>query len=157
MVEQITHRLTYSKYDSIESLSDEDQKLVRKAQEAMDTAYAPYSNFQVGCAILLEDNEVVIGSNQENSAYPSGLCAERVALFHIGTTNKPIKTIAVATRKEINGRPIAPCGSCRQVMVEFANRQEGRIELIMYSGSSVLKFDNVLNLMPLSFGPDDLK
>lgn len=157
MAERITETLSYSKFNSFDEVSQEEQDLIKQAQAAMDTAYAPYSNFQVGCAIQLSDNSVVIGSNQENAAYPSGLCAERVALFHIGTTGKVIKRIAVATRKEINGRPIAPCGSCRQVMVEFANRQEEAIELLMYSGSSVLHFENVLTLMPLSFGSQDLK
>jgi cytidine deaminase len=155
-MKQIT--INYTEFSDVNDLNNRDKNLIEEAKTAMNKAYAPYSNFQVGCAIELEDGTVIHGSNQENSAYPSGLCAERVALFHAGAVHPGvgIKRMAISTKKEINGRPIAPCGSCRQVMIESLSRQNEPIEVIMYSGKSVLKFENAADLMPLSFSPDDL-
>jgi cytidine deaminase len=155
-MKQIT--INYQEFSTSQELSNKEQYLIQEAEIAMNKAYAPYSNFQVGCAIELLDGTIVHGSNQENSAYPSGLCAERVALFHVGAVypGGVIKRMAISTKKEINGRPIAPCGSCRQVMIESLSRQNSPIEVLMYSGKSVLKFNNAADLMPLSFSPDDL-
>lgn len=139
-------------------LSPVEQELIAEALRAREDAYAPYSKYQVGAAVLLDDGRMIRGSNQENAAYPSGLCAERVALFHIGANHKnaAIVAMAVATRKG-NGLPAGSCGSCRQVMVEFEYRQKKPIKIIMANdaGQAVIS-SSVADLMPLSFEPDHL-
>ena len=155
-MKQIT--IEYTEFSALTDLVSEEQNLINEAKLAMEKAYAPYSNFQVGCSIELVDGTIIHGANQENSSYPAGLCAERVALFHAGAVypGVSIKRIAISTKKEINGRPIVPCGSCRQVLVESLSRQKEPIEVLMYSGKSVLKFNNAADLMPLSFSSKDL-
>mgnify|MGYP000445184937 CR=1 FL=1 len=151
--------LEFIDYEGLSSLKKEDRILMEKAIEASRLTYSPYSEFPVGCAVLLDNGEIVLGANQENAAYPSGLCAERVALFQIGVNHKEnsIVKMAVHSQKDLNGRPIVPCGGCLQVMVESSNRQDSPIELWLYSGTNVLKFDDVHDLLPFSFGKNDLK
>ncbi|WP_088654186.1 cytidine deaminase [Geofilum rhodophaeum] len=149
-----------SKYTSLEELSKEERLLIEAAREIAGKAYAPYSRFQVGAALLLENGEVVSGSNQENAAYPSGLCAERVALFWAGThyPDTPIKAMAIAALK--NGEPVAriaaPCGACRQVISESTHRNNTPFSLLLVGKNEVLKVANANDLLPLSFGPQDL-
>ncbi|QWX85726.1 cytidine deaminase [Cellulophaga sp. HaHaR_3_176] len=126
------------------------------AVEARKNAYAPYSNFQVGAAVLLENGEVVIGSNQENAAYPSGLCAERVAIYHASAKypNVIIKAVAIsATSKNyVVDSPAAPCGNCRQSMIEYEQKQKLPIKiLLMGEKGEVLKIDSLLDILPLAF------
>ena len=138
-----------------------DQDLLRKAQNARLRAYAPYSNFGVGCAILLEDGTVVEGNNQENAAYPSGLCAERVAIFAVGANHpgKIIKKLAI-TAGPLDGefdKPVPPCGSCRQSIAEFENIQKQPIEILfMGTTGSVMRASSISDLLPLIFDRDYL-
>lgn len=149
-----------SKHTSLEELTQEERQLIEAAREIAGKAYAPYSRFQVGAALLLENGEVVSGSNQENAAYPSGLCAERVALFWAGThyPDIPIKAMAIAALK--NGEPLAniaaPCGACRQVISESTHRNKSPFPLLLAGKNEVLKIANANDLLPLSFGPKDL-
>ena len=156
-----TLKTDYTEFDSINELSVEHQQLLRKAIESAQTAYAPYSNFKVGSAVLLENGEIVCGSNQENAAYPSGLCAERVALFYSGAhfPGVKIKSIAVTAFPPDETEPaaVSPCGDCRQVMAEYEHRYARNIELIMMGANGkVLVFNNVTELLPFMFNPDNL-
>ncbi|MBC7861760.1 MAG: cytidine deaminase, partial [Bacteroidia bacterium] len=127
-----------------------------------DTAYAPYSKFYVGAALLLENGEVVTGSNQENAAYPSGLCAERVAIYYAGARfpGVTIKTLVIsckATGIKLN-QPVSPCGACRQAIAEYETRQKEKIRIIM-SGEvgPLLASEGIENLLPLMFKGEFLK
>lgn len=146
----------------LSELSDEEQQLVSNAKSAFKTAYAPYSGFLVGSSVLLENGEIINGSNQENAAYPSGLCAERVALFYAGARYPEIKvkTIAVSVLSknfEIND-VISPCGACRQVMAEYEDKQGQSIKVILHSPTDeVLIANTVEDLLPFMFKSPLLK
>jgi len=140
---------------------DESQKtLINKAKEQVNKAYAPYSEFHVGAAIELENGEIFAASNQENSAYPSGLCAERVAMFFANAQYPeiPVRTMAIAafTNGNFLAEPITPCGSCRQVLLETEMRFEKNIEILLYGTKHVYKIDNVKQLLPLCFEKSSL-
>lgn len=144
---------------SYHQLSDSDKYLANEAEDAMKNAHAPYSNFNVGCAIQLADDAVFTGSNQENAAYPSGLCAERVALFKVGSeTRVPIKTIIVAARNEAAKTADAfSCGSCRQVMMEYASLQQDPIRIMMRRGDGgYVVVEDVRLLLPFGFDANTL-
>lgn len=154
-------RLGYTVFEGLEALPKAWQDLVLASRKAIGTAYAPYSNFRVGAALALKNEAVVLGSNQENSAYPSGLCAERVALFSAGTRYPgiEIEALAVAAQKADSNsyEPGCPCGSCRQVMLESEARQKGKIKLIMEAeGGKFIVLDSVSQLLPFAFGPKNL-
>ncbi|MGZ4091056.1 MAG: cytidine deaminase, partial [Bacteroidia bacterium] len=123
MPKQLTINTEFIVYDSIEDLDNSDKELLERAKEATLSAYAPYSNFYVGAAVLLENGSIVTGTNQENAAYPSGLCAERVAVFSASSLypNTKIKAIAVSARTKNKKliMPLSPCGACRQSMCEY--------------------------------------
>ena len=142
-------------YDSIKELSTEDQNLIIKAQEAVKNAYAPYSKFHVSAAVLLENNEIITGTNQENAAYPSGLCAERVAVFYANSKypNVAIKTIAVTifANHDFVDNPGSPCGACRQVLIESENRFKKPIKVILAGKKKIQVLESVKSLMPLHF------
>tara|TARA_B100001250_G_scaffold409371_1_gene433580 strand:+ start:290 stop:778 length:489 start_codon:yes stop_codon:yes gene_type:complete len=146
----------------LSELDTEDQELISHAKEAFITAYAPYSGFLVGASILLENGEIIDGSNQENVAYPSGLCAERVAMFYAGANfpETKIKTIAVSVFSksfEVTD-VVSPCGACRQVMAEYEEKQERSIKVILHSPSDkVLIANKVQDLLPFMFKSPDLK
>ncbi len=145
---------------SREELSKEDLRLIENAESACDTAYAPYSHFTVGAALLLENGEVVIGSNQENAAYPSGLCAERVALFN-AAANHPkvkIKKIAITARKENSDQyiDVSPCGSCRQVMLEYEELQNQNIEVLFSANKRWTKLPKSALMLPFCFDKKSL-
>lgn len=129
---------------------------MNKAQEARETAYAPYSHFMVGAALQLETGEIITGSNQENAAFPSGLCAERVAVFHAGATypGVTITTMALTVRslqKEVNV-PTPPCGACRQSLAEYEVKQESPIAIFfMGETGKVVKANSIKDLLPLVF------
>ncbi len=149
-------------FDSVEELSSEDRRLMQTAVEARKNAYAPYSNFQVGAALLLENGEVVIGNNQENASYPSGLCAERVAIFQAGAKYPGIvmKSIAIsaASANCKVDRPAAPCGNCRQSISEYEVKQERPIQLLMMGETGeVLKCSSVADILPLAFNSSFLE
>lgn len=143
-------------FESLEELSKEDRELMVAAIEARKNAYAPYSKFQVGAAVLMDNGEVVIGSNQENASYPSGLCAERVAIFQAGAQfpGVPIKAIAIsATSKNYAvNKPAAPCGNCRQSISEYEIKQQNPIRIMMMGEiGEVLVCDSVSDILPLAF------
>ncbi len=155
MTKELT--ITYTHYSSIEELTELEQRLYHAAVSARENAYAPYSEFLVGCALLLENGEIIVGNNQENAAYPSGLCAERTAiywtsanfpnekilkLFVIGSPKNPSKTAALAP----------PCGACRQSILEYESKQESAIEIYFASNSGeVCKTSSIRELLPFSF------
>lgn len=149
-------------YQSLDELTEQDQKLMHAAIAARENAYAPYSNFQVGAALLMETGEVVIGNNQENASYPSGLCAERVAVFQAGAKYPGIgiKSIAIsaASLKHQVDTPAAPCGNCRQAISEYEGRQKKPISLLMMGEiGKVLKCSSVGDILPLAFNNSFLK
>jgi cytidine deaminase len=143
-------------------LSDSDAQLLTMAEEAAENAYAPYSQFNVGSALRLANGKRIIGTNQENVAYPSGLCAERVALFSASTNfpDVPIQALAVTARskKLVHNDPLSPCGACRQVISEYQHKQKSPIRLIMGGqGDSVWIFEDASALLPFGFEADYLK
>lgn len=143
-------------YNTIEELPLDIKSLMLQAIEIRKKAYAPYSNFQVGAAIALENGSIVLGSNQENAAYPSGLCAERVAIFQAGSLypNTPITSIAISATSTVNPveSPIPPCGACRQSIAEYECKQEQPIKIyFMGETGEIYASDSLKNLLPLSF------
>jgi len=153
--------ITYEELDSTHDLSPDEHTTWQAAREAAAHAYAPYSGFCVGAALLLSDGTLFRGSNQENAAYPSGLCAERTALFGLAAAqpgHAPIVGMAVAARPT-GGEfgPALPCGACRQVMLEYEVRQGQPISLLLPSrAGTVLRFTSLAALMPFNFSADDL-
>lgn len=143
-------------FDSLEELSKKDKTLMTKAIEARKGAYAPYSNFKVGAAVMLKNGKVVIGNNQENASYPSGLCAERVAVFQAGAAHpgEILESIAISASSEnyIVNTPAAPCGNCRQSIAEYEQRQKTPITLLMMGEQGkVYKCSSISDLLPLAF------
>lgn len=138
-----------------------DIEIVRKAREAALNAYAPYSKFNVGAAVLLENDIIVTGNNQENAAYPSGLCAERVAMFSANAQypDIPVKAIAICayTGSDYTQKPVPPCGACRQVLLETENRFNKPLRVIMIGKDSIYETESVKSLLPLAFGDEMLK
>lgn len=154
--------INFTEYDSVLELSEIDQNLVQKAREASSLAYAPYSNFFVGAALLLENGLVLSGNNQENAAYPSGMCAERVAIYAAGAQYPtiPIKTIAITCRSKqfIVNEPLSPCGSCRQAMSEYEVRHAKNIRLILTGETGKVRvMESIADLLPFVFKADALK
>lgn len=147
-------------YNKLSDLSAADQKLVLAARESSRNAYAPYSKFFVGAAVLLANGEVIIGNNQENADFTDGLCAERVALFyaHAIYPNVAVNTLAV-TAKNQNGLiagPAQPCGSCRQVLVESESRFNHPVRIILDGAEKIMVLNGADNLLPFAFKPDQL-
>jgi cytidine deaminase len=148
-------------YNGIEELSAETRQLLQMARQSCQSAYAPYSGFWVGAALQLADGSYIEGSNQENAAYPSGLCAERTALFAKGATRPdvPIVRMAVTARRAAQELYLAanPCGACRQVMIEFENRQQSPIEVIFEIGDGKICVTQCVgDLLPLNFSQENL-
>lgn len=145
-----------------EELAEEDQRLVDEAREATRRSYAPYSNFHVGAAVRLADGTVVSGSNQENAASPSSLCAERTTLYYANSQypDQAIDTLAIAARDE-HGEflrsPITPCGACRQVMLETEARSGKKMRILLYGTEHVYELRGVGSLLPLSFDASSMK
>lgn len=138
-----------------DELKAEDRLLLRAAIEATTRSYAPYSRFSVGAAVVLANGALVTGTNQENAAYPSGLCAERTALFYATSQypDQPVLTLAVAARTERDfiDMPIPPCGACRQVILEAEKRHKYPIRILLYGKECVYEVKSVCDLLPLSF------
>lgn len=147
----------YLRHDHWSELVSNDTELVKKAFEICENAYAPYSQFHVGAAVRLNSGEVVTGSNQENIAYPSGLCAERVALFYVGANfpNASVETICIVAKGDLlpKEKILSPCGGCRQVMLETETRQKKAFRVILVSQNGVtIIFNSAEDLLPLAFG-----
>ncbi len=158
----INLQIQIEEYDHISELNKDDKKLLERAWDACDTAYAPYSKFNVGAAVLLENGKIVSGNNQENAAYPSGLCAERVAMYYASAhyPGVAMKAIAVAVKSEEVplDEPASPCGSCRQVMAEYENLHHTKMRVILGSPHTKIQIlQGVSNLLPLMFYGEGLK
>lgn len=153
-------KILVHEFSTAGELPVQDQKLIEAAREAAKNAYAPYSRFQVGAAVLLENGEMITGNNQENADFTDGLCAERVALFyaHAQYPGVAVKSIAVTASngKGLLEEPAQPCGSCRQVMVETEVRFQKPIRIILDGKNSVQVLDGADSLLPLAFKPKAL-
>lgn len=152
----ITITSTFQVYDSFKALPGEVQDLMSKAVEARENAYAPYSRFYVGAALLLSNSEIITGSNQENASYPSGLCAERTAVFYAGAKYPQEKiNIMAISAKSLSytvEKPIPPCGACRQSIAEYEIKQKAPVEIyFMGEKGEILKSNSLAELLPLIF------
>ncbi|KIA98914.1 cytidine deaminase [Flavobacterium sp. JRM] len=155
-MKEISITTQFSVFESIEELSKDTQDLMNEAIAIRKKAYAPYSKFRVGAALLLDNGQIVLGSNQENAAYPSGLCAERVAIFHAGAIypDAKILKIAITAASDTNQTkaPIPPCGSCRQSIAEYEIKQETPIEIYFMGEIGVIyQSASLKNLLPFMF------
>jgi len=153
---EITISTTLQVYDNLNELPAKIQNLMNSAVEVRKNAYAPYSKFNVGAALLLDNGEVVVGSNQENASYPSGLCAERTAIYYAGAKypeNEILKmAISASSQNKVTDKPIPPCGACRQSIAEYEMKQNRPIEIyFMGATGKVVKSDSLANLLPLLF------
>ena len=147
--------ISYTEYRNIEELCAEDRELAGAAVEAMGGAYAPYSHFHVGAAVRISNGQIVRGANQENAAFPSGLCAERTAMFAAGAKypDKDIRSIAIAggVHGRLTSEPATPCGACRQVMAQYQAKAGKPMSVIMVGADRVWKFDRVDDILPMIF------
>ena len=153
---KVTITTNFDVFETIQELPKDIQNLMHDAVAIRKTAYAPYSHFKVGAAILLDNGEIILGSNQENAAYPSGLCAERVAVFYAGAKYPEAKilkmAISAASDNTTTSAPIPPCGACRQSIAEYEIKQNTPIEIyFMGEIGSIYKSDSLKNLLPLLF------
>src|SRR5687768_3240302 len=151
----------FSEFESAEELHEEDRLLIEKARQSVMSAYAPYSRFSVGAAVLLENGSVMLGNNQENASYPIGLCAERVAVFAAAANYPGIKIKAIAitalSKQFLIDKPITPCGACRQAIAEYEHRYKHPIRLIMTGETGkILVADSIRHFLPYQFNGDDL-
>lgn len=148
-------KIAYIEYESLDQLDADDRKTADAAVEAISLSYAPYSRFNVGAAVMFEDGEIVKGANQENAAYPSGLCAERTALFYASASrpDKAMKILAIAAGQEgkLCDSPATPCGACRQVMAQYQTKSGRPMSVILVGARKILKFEKVDDLLPLIF------
>ncbi|MCQ4914122.1 cytidine deaminase [Bacteroides nordii] len=146
---------------TFDELNKTDQVLMTSAMEATTRSYAPYSKFSVGAAALLANGIVVTGTNQENAAYPSGLCAERTTLFYANSQypDQPVLTLAIAARteKDFIDLPIPPCGACRQVILETEKRYKQPIRILLYGKKEIYEVKSIGDLLPLSFDASAMK
>lgn len=157
----LTHTFHYQLY-TYDELCETDRKLIDAAKAATRGSYAPYSQLHVGAAALLSDGTIVQGNNQENAAYPSGICAERTALFYANAAHpdKPVEALAIAARtgEEFTHSPIAPCGACRQVMLEVEQRYHQPIRMLLYGTEGIYVVEGGIHeLLPLTFDASFLK
>lgn len=148
-------QLSYQEYANEEDLPTVYQQLIIAAKQASEDAYAAYSNFKVGAALLLDNKEIITGNNQENAAYPSGLCAERVATFYANAKYPDNAVLAIAIAASNNNGfldfPIAPCGACRQVLLETEQRYAQPISIILYGTDKIQVIPNAKSLLPFFF------
>lgn len=166
---QIHLNISLIAYDDEADLSKDEQRLLAMAREATHKSYAPYSNFHVGAAVLLDDGTIASAGNQENAAFPSGSCAEQSVIYWVGANypSHQIKSIAVVARPGagLNGtvgpavyRPVSPCGACRQSLLEYEHRQKEPIRLLMMKpDGGIIVSKSISNLLPVKFDADDLK
>ena len=152
-------QIKYREYETIANLPEVDSQLILKAREVVQMGYAPYSGFRVGAAVLLQNGIIVTGNNQENAAYPSGLCAERTALFYAASQYPkiPIKAIAVSTFNHTPTSNARPCGACLQVMAEYEDLAGQPMHIILDGSPRIIVLDGIDNLLPLRFRREDLK
>lgn len=144
-------KFTYDRFESSETMPEDERQLVALAEEACKTAYAPYSQFKVGAAALLESGRTVIGSNQESEVFPAGTCAERNLLFNHQALTPDDKIIKFAIASDPSERECYPCGICRQVLVDVEKRQGAPIRVIMSGGGTASAVDSAADLLPFIF------
>ncbi len=148
-------KIDYQEFSSIDELNAEDRELAQAAIEGMRGSYAPYSHFNVGAAVRMSNGQIVRGANQENAAFPSGLCAERTAMFAAGAKypDKDMRSIALAggIYGHITDEPATPCGACRQVMAQYQAKAGKPMSVIMVGGKRIWKFEKVDDILPLIF------
>lgn len=155
-MKEIKIETTLYVFDNVHELPKDAFMLMQKAVEAREKAYAPYSKFNVGTALLLDNNEIITGNNQENASYPSGLCAERTAIYYAGSQFPNAKVVRMAisagSKNTPTKKPIPPCGACRQAIAEYEIKQETPIEIyFMGVTGEVAKSNSLANLLPLGF------
>jgi cytidine deaminase len=157
---QKTYEFSFEEFSSVDELRANEKELVEQAWHAAGNAYAPYSKFSVGAAVLLENGKTITGNNQENAAYPSGLCAERVALFYASSQypGVAVKCIAITAlrNREMLEEPVPPCGSCRQVFVEWEKRFNQPFTIIMAGKKRIIRVEKAGWLLPFNFQSDYL-
>lgn len=151
--------IAYEEYDRIEQMNADDRELAEAAVKATGNAYSPYSKFNVGAALRLSNGLIIKGSNQENIAFPSGLCAERTAMFYAHAQYPEERMLSIAIAGTQNGdlcpQPTTPCGACRQVMAEYQTKGKTDMSVILIGAQKIWKFSKVDDLLPLIF--DNLK
>ena len=144
-----------------EELNGEDQSLIEAAIKATDNSYADYSHFHVGAAVRLSDSTIVIGANQENAAFPSGLCAERTAIFAAQAQypKLAVEALAIAAKNSDGflSQPVTPCGSCRQVVLQIEERYHHPVEILLYGSQRIFRFHSIRDLLPFCFVDDSMK
>ena len=148
-------KIAYKEYEALEELEPKDRELAQAAIDATAQAYAPYSKFNVGAAVLFQDGEIIKGANQENAAYPSGLCAERTALFY-ASASRPDKamtaiSIAASQNGELLETPVTPCGACRQVMAQYQLKSKLPMQVLLVGAHKIWNFEKVDDLLPFIF------
>ena len=148
-------KIAYKEYASLDELDQKDRELAQAAIDATSQAYAPYSKFNVGTAVLFEDGVIVKGANQENAAYPSGLCAERTALFYASASRPDKAMTAIAIAAGQNGQlcetPATPCGACRQVMAQYQLKSGLPMRVLLVGAHTIWSFEKIDDLLPLIF------
>jgi len=155
-MKNIQFSASFEEYSDKEDLEASDKELMDMAMEARDRSYSPYSQFSVGAAVLLENGKIVTGNNQENAAYPSGMCAERVAIWTASAMYPGIRVLKLLlsgkSKLRLVETPVSPCGACRQVLSEYESKQDSKIE-IYFTGETgkVIKTKSVRDLLPFSF------
>lgn len=161
VMKEITLQIKFTEYEAAAQLPEKDNNLIMKARDSAKNGYAPYSGFRVGAAVLLENGVIVTGNNQENAAYPSGLCAERTALFYASAQypNIPIIAIAISTlnRSDSASDIAKPCGACRQVMAEYEDLAGKPLRILLDSTHKTIVINGIDSLLPLRFKKEDLK
>jgi len=147
--------ISYQEFASLDELNAEDRELAHAAIEGMQGSYAPYSHFNVGAAVRMTNGQIVRGANQENAAFPSGLCAERTAMFAASAKYPDKEMVSIALAGGVYGRitdePATPCGACRQVMAQYQTRSGKPMSVIMVGGKRIWKFEKVDDILPLIF------
>ncbi len=162
VMKETKQTVSFTEFDNAAELPAELRELLQKAKSAVANAYAPYSQFRVGAAVLLENGEVVTGSNQENASSPAGICAERVALSAASSMNPGVGIRSIAISAKADGyevaEPVAPCGICRQTILEYEYRFGKNIEIVLQGDrGKILRIATVKELLPLNFSRDNLK
>ena len=156
MINKRSLSIPFEEYSSLDDLNIADKKLCEESVKAMGSSHSPYSGFRVGVAVQLESGKIVYGSNQENVAYPSGLCAERVALFAIGAMYPHDKICSMAITAQTDQfqikEPVTSCGACLQVMAEYEKKQQQAIQVLFYCiEGSIIRVDAIKSLLPFAF------
>lgn len=148
-------KVSFLEYKSVDELNPEDRELAAEAIEAMGSAYAPYSHFHVGAAVRMSNGQIVRGANQENAAFPSGLCAERTAMFAASARypDKQMRSIALVggVYGRMTAEPATPCGACRQVMAQYQTKAGQPVSVLMIGARRIWKFEKVDDILPLIF------